>query len=174
MTVEPNAFRNEALLRFGERDIVLRCSWAALAKMLPHLMHPAPEVGAERERWLGIAWAKFPNRSLPPLEQWEWHHHLLGALAAHEVHTVARCVAILAQEHHPEVTYEEVLETSPSWNMLGPALGSLAYLFHWHPGEEPTLQEAGEDGPFAALIRWSAGLSRWLPRTASLRPSSGA
>jgi hypothetical protein len=170
---EPNPYRNEALLRFGERDIVLRCSWAALAKMLPLLMYPAPEVAEQRRHWLEVAWSKFPGRQIPPLEEWEWHHHLLGALAAHEVHTVARCVAILAEEHHPEVTYEAVLDTSPSWNMLGPALGSLAYLFHWHPGEQPDLQEAGEEGPFALLSRWFGAHSRWLPRMASPRPSSG-
>jgi hypothetical protein len=170
---EPNPCRNEAVLRFGERDIVLRCSWSALAKMLPLLMHPKPEVAEERHRWLVMAWSKFPGRQIPSLEEWEWQHHLLGALAAHEVHTIARCIAILAEQHHPEVTYEEVLETSPSWNLLGPTFGSLVYLFHWHPGEEPVAREVGEDGPLALLTRLSGALSRWRPRTASPQPTSG-
>jgi hypothetical protein len=170
---EPNPHRAEVALPFGDGRLILRCSYGSLAKLLP-LLFDAPDAVRQRRR----EWLKISQEALgvepPPIERMEWHHHLIGAVAATEVDTVARAIAILAEEHHPGLTVEQVAAESPSWGLLSRAFFDLARLFHWRPGEEPTLtQEVAAGGPFD-LGRLLAALSRSRRRTASARPNSGA
>ncbi len=170
---EPNPFRAEVALQFGEQRLILRCSYAALTKMLPWL-EASPEVAAKRLHWLTVQQEQF-GWTPPPLERWEWNHHLLGALAAREIETVARCIAILAEDHHPDVTFERVMDQSPSWGLLAQPFHDLVMLFHYKPGEEPeALKEDIGTIPFGALKRLLGTLSRLRSQMASQPPSSAA
>ena len=170
---EPDPFKTEVALKFGQERIILRCSYDAISKMIPHLEDAAPEVA--QRRWNHAKRQQDAHRQPTlPLERWEWNHHLLGALAAYETATVARCVAILAEEHQPDMTFERVMAASPSWGLLHGPIQDLVWLFHFKPGEEPDLGRAGKDGPFGALVKLSETLSRLLSRTASPQPNSGS
>lgn len=167
---EPDPFRAEVAFAFDGEPIVLRCSFPAVSKMLPVLLDPPPEVAARRHERLAVNQRAF-GREIPALEEWSWNQHLLGATAAHEVEVVARCIAILAEEHHPDVTFERVMEVSPGWGQVAPAFSQLIYLHHYHPGEAPQEVEAALR-PFATIARLQGMLSRLPWRTGSPRPSS--
>ena len=169
---EPDQFKCEVAVKFGQERIVLRCSYDAINKMLPHLEDAPLEVAQRRHKCAKRQQDAYRRPTLP-LERWEWNHHLLGALAAYETRTVARCVAILAEEHHPGVTFERVMEVSPSWGLLHGPIHDMIVLFHFKPGEEPDLKGLEKDGPFGVLGRLSETLSRLLSRTVSPQPSSG-
>lgn len=175
MSLTPNPDRGEVALAFGDRQLILRCSYATLGKLLPLLMDAPPEAMEKRQKWLAIAQETIGGAP-PPIERWEWHHHLIGAVAALEVETVARAIKILTEEHHPELTVEEIMDRSPSWGLLSRAFFDVATLFHWKPGESPALASGRDDEakerPFG-LARLYAAL--WLLRShmGSARPNSG-
>lgn len=163
----PNPHRAEVALPMGDRQIILRCSYGAIAKMLPYLYEAPDDVAARRMKWLGVATGDGSPRTL---DQMEWHNHLLGAVAATETQTVAACIAILAEEHQPDVTAEDVMRESPSWGLVWRAFIDLRQLFHWRPGEVPEVAE--NKTPFH-LARLSRALSRWRQSSASAQPISG-
>lgn len=167
----PNPARAEVALSFGDDALILRPSYPALAKLKPYLFGATDEVKAERHRWLAITQAQF-GAEPPPIERMEWHHQLLGAAAASELETVARAVQILAQEHHPELTFEQVMDESPAYGLIWRAFMDMAEYFHWRPGQAPEVARVKSDRPFVPKWLWKM-LSTLLPPTASAAKSSG-
>jgi hypothetical protein len=167
----PNPQRAEVALVFGDGHLILRPSFPTIAKLKPYLFGASDEVKAERHRWLAITQAQYGTEP-PPVERMGWHHHLLGALAADEFETVSRSILILAEEHHPEMTFEQVMDESPSYGLIWRTFMDLSEYFHWRPGQAPEVPKEKDERPFdpRTLLRM---LSILRPRTASVRPNSG-
>lgn len=171
---EPDPARAEVALNLGKGErLILRCSFRAVGKMLPVLLDAPPEVQQRRFERLQVNQRAF-GREVPLLDEWNWNQHLLGAAAAFEVETVARCIAILAEEHHPDMTPQRVMEASPGWAQVAPVFSQLIFLYHYKPGEEPPQEEAGAAAPFAAIERLLGLLSTWRSPTASKSNGSAA
>ena len=192
---QPNPSRGEVALPFGDGSIILRCSYGALGKLLPLLLDAPPEVQAKRrefimesmERFLQIQTARFglntealarlrAETAIPTTDKMDWQHHVLGAVLAREVDTVATVVAICAEEHQPTLTAADVKRQSPHWGSVYRAFEDLARLTNWRPGEEPKAEEVEavkSVDPFA-LARSLLALMPSRRRTGSAPPNSGA
>lgn len=155
----PDQDRGEVVLPFGQRELILRLSYAALGKLIPAL-DGAPVDVVDRRRSAYTAWAGEEPVAM------EWQVHLLGAVAAAEVETIAVIIAAAAHEHHPEVTPQDVMTESPPLGMVRRVCFDLVRLSLLRPGQEPLQEEVGR-GPFVSRI--SSGILAALRLAAASR-----
>ena len=167
----PNPQRAEVALAFGDGQLILRPSFPAIAKLKPYLFGASDEVKAERRRWLAVTQAQYGTEPPPP-SAWGGTTTCSGRSRRTNSKRSRASILILAEEHHPELTFEKVMDESPSYGLIWRAFMDLSEYFHWRPGQAPEVPKDKDERPFdpRTLLR---RLSILRPRTASARPNSG-